>query len=599
MITKLALLGFLLVLVPPLAAAPRSYGLDEDPVRLGQKALDEGQLDEARAHFQKAADEGYKVERATRGLAEVAVRAGSWAEAESFYRASIAARPLAEARAGLGLLLLRLARRDEAEAELDRALAEKPGLWEAEYGRALLLLERGRTQEARELLASGRERRGAAEGEDLYRHGMALVLAAEGDLAGAETEALGALSLDPADARYAVLVADLSTQRGVPALAIDAWEQALHAPGVVHTPPMLEELAALYRRVGRFQDARDRLLQAVELDSTYAPALRELADLFAAAKQHDRAAGTWLRYVQLRPDDVDAQLGLAASCAEIGNHTQALAAARTAMALDSTRADVRFALFRAGIRSPDAAAREEAARLYVALPPDAGFDAKDLVALAAWQREAKQWDTAREALARAHALTPEEPDVPFELGMLELAAGRPDSAAVSFERAVALRGDAPHFLVNLGIARLRAGQNAPAVSAFRAGLALNPEHVYGRLLLAQALAVSDSIQAAESEYRNVLEREPQNAGALRGLGFCQIRQGRYADAADTYAAATRAEPGNAEAWVGKGNALLGLGDLAGAEQAFEHARKIEPENRSLRKGLELLQQAKESGAGSG
>jgi tetratricopeptide (TPR) repeat protein len=598
-ITRFAWLGALLVLAPPLAAEPRSYGLDEDPVRLGQKALDEGRLDEARAHFQEAVDEGYKGERATWGLAEVSVREGSWAEAEAFYRAALAARPFAEARAGLGLLLLRLERDAEAEAELHQALAEKPGLWEAEYGRAVLLLKRGRTQEARELLEPGRDRRGAAEGEDLYRHGMALVLAAEGDLAGAETEALGALALDPTDARYAMLVADLCTRRGVPALAIDAWEQALAAPGVVPTAPMLEGLAALYRSVGRFQDARDRLLQAVELDSTYAPALRELADLFAAAKQHDRAARTWLRYVQLRPDDVDAQLALAASCGQTGNHAQALAAARTAMALDSSRVDVRFALFRAGLRGPDAAAKEEAARLFASLPPDAAFEAKDLVAFAAWQREAKQWDAAREALARASALAPEEPDVPFERGMLELAAGQPDSAVASFERAVALRADAPHFHVNLGIARLRAGQNEPAVSAFRAGLALNPGHVYGRLLLAQALAVADSIPAAESEYRRVLQDEPQNAGALRGLGFCQIREGRYADAADTYAAATRAEPGSAEAWVGKGNALLGLGDLAGAEQAFERARKIEPENRSLRKGLELLQQAKESGAGSG
>lgn len=599
MFTRLALLGCFLALAPGVVAETRSYGIDEDPVRLGQKALEDGRLDEARARFQEAVDAGYKMDRAHLGLAEVAVRRGSWVEAEAFYRAALAARPLVEARAGLGLLLLRLERDAEAEAELDRALAEKPGLWDARYGRALLLLKRGRTADARALLAAGRERRGAAEGEDRYHHGMALALAAEGDLTAAEVEALGALALNPADARYAMLVADLSTQRGVPALAIDAWEQALRAPGVVPTAPMLEGLAALYRGVGRFQDARDHLLQAVELDSTYAPALRALADLLAAAKQHDRAARTWLRYVQLRPDDVDAQLALAASCGEIGSHAQALAAARTAMALDSARVDVRFALFRAGTRGPDAAAKEEAARLFASLPPDAGFEAKDLVAFAAWQREAKQWDAAREALVRANALAPEEPDVPFERGMLELAGGQPDSAVASFERAVALRSDAPHFHVNLGIARLRAGQNAPAVSAFRAGLALNPEHVYGRLLLAQALAVSDSIPAAESEYRRVLETEPTNAGALRGLGFCQIREGRYADAADTYAAATRAEPGNAEAWVGKGNALLGLGDLAGAEEAFGEAKKIDPENRSLRKGLELLQQAKESGAGSG
>jgi tetratricopeptide (TPR) repeat protein len=153
--------------------------------------------------------------------------------------------------------------------------------------------------------------------------------------------------------------------------------------------------------------------------------------------------------------------------------------------------------------------------------------------------------------------------------------------------------------VNLGIARLRAGRSEAAIAAFRAALALDSAHAYGRLLLAQALAVSDSIAAAASEYRRVLQVDPENVAALRGLGFCQIREGRYGDAADTYGAATRADPRSAEGWVGRGNALLGLGDLSGAERAFERAREIDPGNISLRRGLELLQQAKERGAGSG
>ena len=56
------------------ARAQPSYGLDEDPIRLGGKAYEQGRLADARAQYERAVAAGYQVARAQRGLADIAVR---------------------------------------------------------------------------------------------------------------------------------------------------------------------------------------------------------------------------------------------------------------------------------------------------------------------------------------------------------------------------------------------------------------------------------------------------------------------------------------------------------------------------------------------
>jgi len=62
-----------------------------------------------------------------------------------------------------------------------------------------------------------------------------------------------------------------------------------------------------------------------------------------------------------------------------------------------------------------------------------------------------------------------------------------------------------------------------------------------------------------------------------------------------YEAAARAEPENADGWAGLGNANLGLQNWEAAEAAFVKARAIDPNNPTMKKGWELLQNAKQAG----
>ncbi|MHB8079437.1 MAG: tetratricopeptide repeat protein [Candidatus Krumholzibacteriia bacterium] len=592
-----ALLACVVAGVVPAAGQP-SYGIDEDPIRLGGKALEQGRLADAQANYARAIDDGYQVARAQRGLAEIAVRQARLAEAETLYRAAIASRlerdrrEDPEARAGLGLLLLRLGRPEDAARELDRALEAQPDNWDALYGRARLLLAGGRLDEAKALLARGAKRHGVAEGEDKYHFGMALYSFATGDPDAAEKEALIALSLDSGDPERALLVGRIYEKRGTPALAIPAFEQALATPGMVPTAPLLHTMGRIYQQEKRYNEARDSYLAAMAADSSYAPALRDLADLLRRANQQDRAARIYLRYLSLEPRDIDAQLGLAGACLELRRYDRAVEAARAALAADSTRADARRIYARAGLQSVDRAVRESAAAAFATLPADSLWTAQDWLALAEQRGETKQFDAARADVARALALEPALPAAFFQLGVIELGAGRPDVAAVALERAVALRPDAPAYHINLGVAYAGLRRTADATAALRAALRLNDKLVSARLLLAQTLAAADSLGAAEAEYRLAVAAEPGNARALRGLAWCRLRRADYGEAARLYRSATEAEPDNAEAWAGLGNAQLGSGQLDAAEQALRRARSIDPANAAMKKGFELLERAR-------
>jgi tetratricopeptide (TPR) repeat protein len=588
-----------------LAESQPAYTLDKDPIRIGRRALEEGRLADAAGAFEEALAASYQVHKAAFGLAEVAVRQGRLGEAESLYRRAVetgerlSGDGYPEARAALGLLLLRSGRsaEAEAEAEITAALLSDPDLWTAVYGRARLHLEREQWQEAKVLLDRGAGRRGVKEGEDAYHHGMALYRLGMGELRDAEKEALLALAQNAALPEHAMLVGRIYQMRGTPALAIDAFETALAAPGSTPTAPLLQELGRLYEHVGRYTEARDHYLRATEVDSMYAPALKDLAELLRRGKQYDTAARTYLRYLTIEPNDLDGLLGLSASCLETRRYDEAFRAARTAMELDSTRADTRLALVRSGIRSGDPAAKAEAARIGSDLPDSLDWSSQDHVLLSVFDTEAGRYDRAARSLERALALDPGNPEIHFQRGMLALKTHDPRSAIPLFEQAIGLAPDEALYHLNLGIARLQAQEARESLGPLRRALELNPDLTVGRLLLAQALASSDSLRAAEAEYRRVLQDEPGNAKALRGLGFCAIQRADYEGAAGFYRKAAGVEPDNADAWGGLGSAYLGLQDWSAAEDAFRRARAIDPENRTAKRGFELLERARGSPKG--
>ena len=592
-------LALLLPLAVATAATP-SYTLDNDPLRLGNKQLEAGNWGAARLKFEEAVREVYRLDEAHFGLGVVALRTGRYADAETDFSAALAARggAWAEPRAELGLLWLRRGERSKAADAFDEAAAGNSKCWAANYGQALLRLQDGDWESARDLMEMAKDNKGLVQGEDRYHHVRALMFLANGAIAQAEIEALQAQNLDPVDPRYTALVARVYQEQGHDELAINAWEQLLAMPDVAPSATALHELGRLYARTNRPNDARLKFEQAAASDSTYVPALRDLAELFQRADRHESAARTWLRYAQVAPGDLEAHLGLAAAMKTLGRHDEAASAAAAALALNPDHSGAKLMFAQTGLRARDLAVRGRAGELaeqLVAQGAPTGWLVDDQLALAEWQASQKREPDALASLARAAQMDSTTSSVPFQQGLLELRAGRTQDAAASFGRAVVLDPQSAAAHLNLGIARFQGGEPRQAIADFRRAVAIDSEQATARLLLAQALAAVDSLPAAEREYREVLAREPDNAKAQRGLGFCRLRAGDYAGAATAYESSTQGEPDNADGWAGLGSARLGQGRLDAAATAYGKARAIDPNNAMLKTGSALLEQARHAG----
>ncbi len=293
---------------------------------------------------------------------------------------------------------------DAAAAEFTAALAIDDDCWPAHYGRARLHIARAEWPQAEAELAHGSKRRGLTDREDLYHQGRALLLLETGNAAEAEKAALLAVSVNPANPENSELLARIYTQRGVPALAIQAFEQALSTPGVRPTAPMLHQLGNLYRGQQRFNEARDQYLRAAALDSNYVAVYGDLADLLRRADRHEMAARAYLRYVADAATDTSAWLGLASSLTALRRYDQARDAAARARELDPASREAQRAFVRAGLHAADPAVKAEAADLMLAMPDDgAAWTAAELLDLAVVLMERKAFDTAGATLARAAA----------------------------------------------------------------------------------------------------------------------------------------------------------------------------------------------------
>jgi len=580
------------------ARAQKSYRYEDDPIRAGSKALEENKLDVAKAKFDEAIAASYQLQKAKWGLAEVDARTGRLEEAEALYREALdmskraGEKSFAEAHAGLGIILIDADKWPEGTEHIMEARKQNGGYWPGIYGEARVLIHDKKYDKAKSQLDFGGSRRGVGQGEDLYHRGLAIYYMATNDLKSAETEALGALHLNPSDPRHGKLVASVYEKRNVPQLAINACEEVLRTPGFVPTASFLHYTGTLYQKAEKYTEARDKYVKAVELDSTYTPVLKDLGGLYLLAKQYDRASGIYLRYVQLEPNDVMAKVGLAESLSEAGRYQQALKTANEAMQADSTLWQVRLAYARAAIRSRNKADQSRAVAMYSALPDSAKLEADDFALMGAQQVDAQQPELARRNLNKAVAMDSTSGEAYFQLGLMQFKSQHPDSAIAFFRQAIRHDPKKPLYFLNLGVAHFQTKQIDKAVPAFRSALALDKKLVIGHVLLGQALVSEDSLALAQKSYETALTIDPANGKALRGLGFIHLRNQNFDEAVNAYKMSTTSEPKNADGWAGLGQAYLGQRNLDDAESAFRKAQAIDPNNATLKRGMETLNKAR-------
>lgn len=193
---------------------------------------------------------------------------------------------------------------------------------------------------------------------------------------------------------------------------------------------------------------------------------------------------------------------------------------RAVIAADSTTADARFAMYQLGMMQFRALDYEAAARTFqrvIGLDPEHP-DAYYYLGLS--QKESKRFPEALEALRRAAQISPDKGDRHFWLGILHAQSDSVPQARAALRRSVELDSTSRTAAVafrQLGFYALVDAQYGESIRLLERAIEIDAQDVQARVWLAQAYQNSGNRSRALENYRKVLELDPKQTDALKGI----------------------------------------------------------------------------------
>ena len=238
--------------------------------------------------------------------------------------------------------------------------------------------------------------------------------------------------------------------------------------------------------------------------------------------------------------------------------------------LDTAKAAFQQAL--ALLRAGDAAGAERAARAALEhYPGEPNFLAVLGSALNRLQRAAE----AEAVLRQAIEADPDYAKAHEALAHALIAQQRPAEAVPALRRAIALNPALKSAQVTLGQALLATGAEQAAADAFDELMQGHPQ--MQELADAATLHRDGQFEQAETAYRELLKRNPQDVSVLRLLGLLAIDTGHFRNAATLLKQAVELAPGFHGAWIELSKAQTELHELGDAIASAERAIAIEPQ----------------------
>jgi Flp pilus assembly protein TadD len=130
----------------------------------------------------------------------------------------------------------------------------------------------------------------------------------------------------------------------------------------------------------------------------------------------------------------------------------------------------------------------------------------------------------------------------------------------------------------------RKGRDERAAIAYLEAVKLAPDASLPRERIGY-VQLDHDLERAEAIFRGVLEKDPENAEALRGLSLAYLGQGKLESARETLERAVALDPGSAGAQYALGATLGLLGQRAEALDHTERARELRPDDATIANGL--------------
>ena len=499
---------------------------------------------------------------------------------------------------------------DEALKQSDEVIASDPNMVTAYMVRAQVLEALKRPEEALEGLEKAYE---LEPDNDAALLMLGNFLVRRGDREAAEPLFQRRVEVDPAFASYTALAGFLARDRDRTEEADAAYVKALDLAEGAERGRAYQQLAGLYFRNNRFDDAVAVLEDGIETEEDALDLIYLLARFYQARGESAKADALIEQATEAQPDNPKPFLILSAYRGRKGDAEGALAAAEQAVAVDpeNQRALLRKAEvlveigFRDGTSDKISEGRSITEQVLAEEPSHPGA----LFVRAKIDLAEKKIDDAVSSLRAAIDARPDWAQAHFVLGTALALQG--ERTASRSELARALEIDASLREAHRVLAQVHAGlgEHEYAVEEGRRFLRERPDAIETRILVAQSLVLlrkaDEALQELEmipadqrgaevafafgrihmgqgdfEQARTELERadaaSPNHPDILRSLLQLDRRENRFPESLARIDAASAASPEDAKLQRLRGVVALMSGDGEAAEAAFKKAIELDP-----------------------
>jgi tetratricopeptide (TPR) repeat protein len=311
--------------------------------------------------------------------------------------------------------------------------------------------------------------------------------------------------------------------------------------------------------------------------------------------RESEAEDLFRRTIQKKPDFAPAHAHLGLLFVQKGRTEEAIPQLREALQIDASRHDASDALVQ--ILQDQARAAVATGDYSKALPllteaekyaPD-NFDVQ--FELGTVELQLSLWENAVETFQRTLKLRPSDPLALYNVGRAFMGLSRFDEARQQFARYVEARpGDASgHCALGMTLAAL---ERAPeARQQFERSIALAPEQTESYFRLGLLDLGAKDLDEAATNFRQVLTDDSKHAGALSGLGRVAFEQKRYLDAIDLLQRAIASDDSLREAHYYLGLTFVRVGRKEEADNQLQIATRLEHDEAQRRRTVLRIQDA--------
>lgn len=344
------------------------------------------------------------------------------------------------------------------------------------------------------------------------------------------------------------------------------------------SPPTVRSAAAALA-AGDSKRAETELTAILESSPHDVHALNLLGILRAQQQRNQEAEALFKNAIAIQPDFASAHVGLGLVYVQLGKDDVAAAELQQSLKLDPGRKDAQAALVSVWRTQAHSAAhsgdQEKALALLIAArklnpeDPDVQFEF-GMVAL-----RMSLFPDAIDAFDETLKLRPSDPQALYGLGRTKIALSKFDDAEQIFERYVQLRPDDASGHYALGFALQALERTAEARAEYEKSIEFQTAQTESYYQLGLIELDGGNLRAAAAQFNRVLNRAPQHAGALTGLGRVRFQEKNYEQATSLFTKAIGANSRMREAHYYLGLTDARLGRKADSDRELAIASQIE------------------------